>query len=307
MKATFGGPGFQQRQTHHEEEIGTLWTSCGVQDEVSPLKRVLMTRPPKALGRPMDLEANLMVSQPDLPEIEAASLRLEGALIARGVDVCWIDERYGPPNLLYARDLYAMTQEGAIVARMAGQARAGEERLAAAALARIGVPILSTLVEGSFEGADLLWLGATLALVGVGLRTDPVAIERLAEVLDSQGTALVSVPMPKDGAQHLLGVMMMLDHDLAAVRKDKADPTLVQLLRSFEIEVIELPDDDEMVAGRGLNGLVLAPREFLMPSGAPGIRARLEAHGVTCHEVDVTAYLAAGGAIGCAVGVLERA
>ncbi|MCP4805876.1 MAG: amidinotransferase [Proteobacteria bacterium] len=306
MKATFGGPGFQRRTQAHDDEIGSVWAGCGATSDVGVLERVLLTRPPDALGDIDDLDASLMAAQPDLPAIHQAAHRLADAFEAQGVDVCWIDALDGPPNLLFARDLFFMTGQGAVVARMAGRARVGEERIVSLALAQLGVPILSTVTDGTFEGADALFLDDRSVVIGVGLRTSPAAAAQVAQVLERQDISTVTVPMPVGGAQHLLGVVVFLDRDLAAIRADKAAPELVTLLEEFGYTILRLPDDDEMTQARGLNVVVLRPREVLMPTNAPGIRAALEAAGVTCHEVDVHAYLAAGGAMGCATGILRR-
>ena len=303
MKATFGGPGFQRREADHADELGAVWASCGAATDITRLRRVLLTRPPDSLGRVADLEASLMVSTPDLPAIGRAQVRLADAFAAHGVEVAWIDAPDGPPNLLFARDLFFMTPAGAIVARMAGQARVGEERLVSQALARHGIPILATVTRGTFEGADALFLDPDNVVIGVGLRTTPDAAAQVAATLDA---TVHTVPMPVDGAQHLLGVMVPLDDDLVAIRADKAHPALVELLEAHHKTLVRLPDDDEMTVARGLNVVALGPREVLMPTHAPGIRAALEAHGVTCHAVDVTPCLAAGGAIGCLTGILWR-
>ena len=58
---------------------------------------------------------------------------------AHGVRVHYIEEqREDKPNALFCRDLVLMTPEGAIVTRPAMEARRGEERYAAKALADLG-------------------------------------------------------------------------------------------------------------------------------------------------------------------------
>ncbi len=52
-----------------------------------------------------------------------------------------------------------MTPEGAIITRPGMATRRGEERYVAQALAKLGLPILRTIVgDGLFEGANAMWI-----------------------------------------------------------------------------------------------------------------------------------------------------
>ena len=55
-----------------------------------------------------------------------------------------------------------------------------------------------------------------------------------------------------------------------------------------------------------MNMVVTAPREVVMPAHCPAIRAALEAAHVGCRAVDVSAFLVAGGAMGCMTAILRR-
>lgn len=306
MKATYGGPGFEFRNKTHAEDLGEHWLSCGARSSVSRLRHVLLARPPKSLAAIDDAEAWLMERIPDLAATQAAAGRLAAAWTGLGVEVSWIDTDGAPPNILFAADLFFMTAEGAIVSRLAGQARAGEERFVAAALAGLGVPILATPTgSATFEGADALWLGEDTVLVGVGLRTNSAGADLVEDVLGRQGALVVRVEMPANGAQHLLGVCTPLAEDLVLLRPQRASESLRAALG--DTRCIELDEDDpEVSVARGNNLVAVAPGEVLMPTGAPRLRERIEAAGVTTHAVDVSPYLDAAGAIGCATGILRR-
>ena len=55
-----------------------------------------------------------------------------------------------------------------------------------------------------------------------------------------------------------------------------------------------------------MNGVVLGPREWVMPEGCPGIREKLEHEGVKVHALAVDAYVQAAGALGCLTSVIRR-
>ncbi|HJN74872.1 MAG TPA: arginine deiminase family protein [Myxococcota bacterium] len=306
MKATYGGEGFEPRTTTHAEELGGAWLKCGARSSVQRLRHVLLARPPQSLGEIDDAEGWLMERVPDLEATRAASLRLAAAWEALDVEVSWIDTEGAPPNVIFAADLFFMSAEGAILGRLAGRARAGEERFAAAALAGLGVPILATPTGGAtFEGADALWLGKDRVLLGVGLRTNQAGAALVEEILARQGVEVQQVELPKRGAQHLLGICTPLADDLVLLRPAMASASLREALSG--VEVIELDEDDPEVAiARGNNLVALAPTEVLMPTGAPRLRERMESFGVVTHTVDVRPYLDAAGAIGCATGILRR-
>jgi N-dimethylarginine dimethylaminohydrolase len=187
---------------------------------------------------------------------------------------------------------------------MAAEQRAGEEPLVAATLAALGIPIVATIRgAGTFEGADAQWLDERTLLIGVGRRTNASAVEQLEPLLGGMGVRVVTCEL-SPRVQHLLGAVNPLDERLAAVVAPALGPSLRAALSGWEL--VELPGDDETFGRRGHNWVTVAPRRVVMPAGCPRTRATLEARGVTCIEVDVSEYVAADGAIGCATGVLER-
>jgi hypothetical protein len=171
--------------------------------------------------------------------------------------------------------------EGAILAQPASPVRAPEARFAQAALAELGIPIIRALTgSATMEGADCLWLDAQTVVIGEGIRTNAAGARCLAEALAPMEVTVRSVPVPP-GAQHLLGVVVPLDRDLAVVDSERVSPQLAGLLRDHGVQTISLPPDAENRERRGMNGVVLGPREWVMPEGCPGIQDRLES-GIPC-------------------------
>ena len=307
--ATYGGPGWRPRsRPHHEELDGSTWSACGLSSEVGPLRQVVLAWPGSELELKEPPDRWLMLRRPDLPRLQAQCEALAAAYERHGVRVHIArPDRPPRPNHIFQRDLFFMTPEGAGLGRPAAQQRAGEERVVAETLARLGVPILRTLRGcATFEGADALWLDDRTVLVGVGLRTNQAAFEVLASVLAEVGAVAVPVPMPSSGIQHLLGVVNFVDRDLAALRPAISLPGLRERLEAAGVQAIELRESDEVRSRGALNFVTLEPRKLLMPADCPRTRARYEAEGIEVHEADVSEYLAAAGGIGCATGILER-
>lgn len=307
--ATFGGAGWKARQLTHAQDVvdGQLWTRCGVQDEYARLTHVLISAPSQRFATPEDPEAWLMLSWPDLDKLNAQCAAIEEFFESQGVAVHVHRPCEPPPlNYLFMRDLVFMTPEGAILARPASPVRAPEARFAQAALAQMGVPIVGSMrADATMEGADCLWLDAQTVLVGQGIRTNAAGVQCVADALAPMGVSVRAVPVPP-GAQHLLGIVVPLDRDLAVVDEARVSPELQGILKAHNIRTIGLPPDDENRVRRGMNGVVLGPREWVMPQGCPGIQDRLEHEGVKVHTLAVDAYVQAAGALGCLTSVIAR-
>ena len=109
-----------------------------------------------------------------------------------------------------------------------------------------------------------------------------------------------------EGSQHLLGVVVPLDHNLVAVDSERCSRAIRAVFEVLNIHVIELEPSTELRDQRGLNFVTLGPKKVLMPAECPTIRQTLEAHGIQCIEAEVTEYVKAGGALGCLTAVIER-
>lgn len=301
--ATFGGPGWVFRQGSMAEDLGPYWTVMGTRSEVHPLRTVLLVNPPDRLGSIENPDASLMLERVDLGRIRAEFQALAAAYEAEGVTVHRYDPPAdAPPNLIFARDLFWGSPEGAVVARMASPVRAGEERLVTQALAALGVPIRATIGgTGLFEGADALWLAPNTVLFGVG-RSNREALEQLKALWPELEWIPVPVPM---GVQHLLGSVNFLDESLAALHPG-AGPEVREALRRAGVEVWEVEDPEELTRRRALNFVTLAPRKILMPAHCPRTRRAWEARGIEVRTVEVDEYLKAAGGPGCLTGILWR-
>ncbi|MBM3464712.1 MAG: amidinotransferase [Armatimonadetes bacterium] len=304
--ATYGGPGWRARRATHLDEIGSLWTACGVRSEVDRLRAVLLARPPDSLGGEEDLDERLLMAPVDVPGMRVQCEMLANIFESLEIYCYQVGSQEDvPPNIVFMRDLFFMTPEGAVVGRTASQARAGEERHAAAALAAVGVPILMTMRgSATFEGADALWVNPSLVMVGCGVRTNTEGYEAVSGLLASLDVRSVAVALPQ-GVQHLLGVVNFVDYDLAVIRADRITDEIRDALRDHRLLVLDATR--EVTRGLAMNFVTLSPRRILMPAGCPQTREIYEKAGLECLEADVSEYVNAAGALGCLTGILQRA
>lgn len=308
--AAYGGAGWSQRTATHAQEVGRLWAG-GIDSEWRPLKTVLLRRPGAEIVVD-DVDAAQQLEALDLGRAQAEHDAMADAYRAAGVEVLEVPEAAAPtPNRMFCADLFVMTPQGAILARPASTVRAGEEVAVAAALAAARVPILRTLTgSATFEGADLMWLDETTALLGLGLRTNEEAARQITAVLAEIGVETISVDMPF-GTMHLMGMLRIADRDLAIAWPRRTPHRAVTALRErgYAVAFLPAPDScaDEVQANRALNFVTLGPRRILMPAGNHATRAWYESLGIEVTETPVTELRKAAGAVGCLTGVVERA
>ncbi len=260
--STLGGPGWLPRQASHADEVsaGQLWQRSGYRSEVSALCSVMLCWPPDSIAAIENPQHNLMLGQVDLGELREQAQSVAETYRRNGIDVQLA--RPGPaapPNLIFMRDLFFMTADGALLARMASTQRAGEERHAAAALAQAGYPIARTTAgTATFEGADALWLDSETLAVAVGFRTNAGGLAEVRRAVSHLGARVTAVRLGP-GVQHLLGAVTLIDERVAALHAAGADHRLRRLLRERDYRVIEFEPDDEVVTGRAMNFVTIAP------------------------------------------------
>lgn len=305
--SAYGGTGWQPRPRSLREELGTLWGACGITTEWTRLRSVLLHRPGEELLASADFSAINMLAPLDLERAQAQHDAMAQAYRDAGVAVCYAEPPTVPtPNQMFMADLFVMTPEGAILARPASEVRAGEERIAARRLAELGVPIVRSISgQGTFEGADAMWLDPQTVILGRGLRTNDEGAAQVTTVLREMGVDVVQVDLPF-GTMHLMGMLRIVDRDLAIGWPTRLAHRAVDALRERGYHVAWLPDENEARKGAPFNFVTLGPREIVMAAGNPVTQSFYEEHGITCRTVKVDELAKAAGAIGCLTGVLQR-
>jgi N-dimethylarginine dimethylaminohydrolase len=304
--AAFGGDGWSPRLTAHGDEIGTHWAACGIDSEWRRLTSVVLCRPGPEIEVD-DIGANQFLGALDLGRAQSEHDALSDVYRAEGVAVIAVPEVARPsPNRMFCADLMAMTPEGAILARPASTVRAGEEVAVAAALAMARVPILKTLTgQATFEGADLLWLDGETAIIGRGLRTNQEAIDQIGGLMAEIGCDLIAVDMPY-GTMHLMGMLRIVDADLAIAWPRRTPHAAVTALRERGYKVAFLPDCNEAEHNKAFNFVTLGPWRILMTSDNPATRQFYEGLGIEVIQTQMGELKKAAGAVGCLTGVMAR-
>ncbi len=305
--AAYGGEGWSPRTDSLQQELDRVWGSCGVSTEWAPLRTVLLHKPGPELDASADPDAAQMIEPLDVGRAQAQHDAITQAYRDAGVSVYYVNPQGRPsPNQMFVADLVFMTPEGAILARPASTVRAGEERQVARRLADLGIPILRTVRgNGTFEGADALWINPKTVVLGRGLRTNDAGAAQVAATLNEMGVEVIQVDLPF-GTMHLMGMLRFAGPDLAIAWPKRFVHRGVEALKEHGFRVAFIPDETEASNGKALNFVTLGPQEILMAAGNPVTQAFFEDLGITCRPVAVDELSKAAGAIGCLTGILER-
>jgi N-dimethylarginine dimethylaminohydrolase len=308
LKGAYGGEKWSPRLTSFRQDMPDVWGDWGSGSECGVLRSVLLRRPGPELDAIEDFDAVQMRADvnPDLARAQHDDL--VAAYRSHGVEVHLVESgRLDKPNSFFLRDLMLMTPEGAIITRPASTVRAGEERLVAESLGKLGVPILMTVHgSGTFEGADVMWADEDLCFLAEGLRTNEEGANQVEQMLHEIGVKeVVRIGLPY-GAMHLDGLLNFVDRDCAVVWPNRTPLKIVQTLRKGGYRILEMVDDHEAFTCLPLNFVALRPGEILMPAGGQTMRAVYEAAGIVCHTVEISELIKAGGGIHCMTAFLKR-
>jgi arginine deiminase len=170
------------------------------------------------------------------------------------------------PNHLFTRDTSAWIYDGVSINAMAKTARR-RESIHYDAIYRHhpefagSYPVWSEELGGpaQLEGGDVLVIGKGCVLVGMGERTRPAGVERLARRLFAAGsaTSVIAVQMPAQrSTMHLDTVMTMVDRDAFTIYPQVREELIAYTLR---------PSGDGVSAEREEDLFAAIARELGLP------------------------------------------
>jgi len=289
-------------------------TGFGARTEYEKLNAVLLYRPGPEIGNHPDPPLVQHLAPIDYAALTVEFKDIIGTYEARGISVHLIDpaplseDRQYLFNMMYSRDLLFMTPEGAILSNMANLTRSSEVLYAARILDRLGIPVLYDVSgNGRFEGADAIWVGEKLVMVGVGSRTNQEAFDQIKGVLRKIGVGCIAVPYRATRTQHLLGAVQIVDKDLALVRHELVGREVLSVLEEHHFRMLKVPENREVRTRQAMNIVTIAPRTVLMTSQCPETRGLFLRAGLTvAAELELTQLMNGAGGLACATGIISR-
>ncbi|MBI3776461.1 MAG: hypothetical protein HY273_13110 [Gammaproteobacteria bacterium] len=288
--AAYHGAGWNARTADLSAELAAengIWSALRVDSEYKPLKAVLLYCPGAEVNNVREPNAVQHIARINPHASEREYQKLADTFRSLGVAVHFIRPDLLQPsavldkyNLMFARDLFFNSKAGVVIARMGSTVRAGEEKFAQHALAQLAIPINKTITQhGLFEGADALWINSQTVICGIGKRTNRDGFQQLRAVLKEQGVATLAVDLPA-ATQHLLGILHIVDQDLALVRTQIAPKRLINILKRAGINMVDVPESDEVLQRQGMNVVTVKPRVIVMPVNCPALKRLYAACGI---------------------------
>ena len=294
-------------ETSITEDMKNLWGDWGVCSEVDTLRDVIVRRPGAEIEN-FDWQAARFRAPIDPERFRAQHDALMDIYRAHGVRVHYIEEqRADRPNAVFCRDLLLMTPEGAIVTRPAMEARRGEERYMAKALADLGVPIIRTICgSATFEGAMGLWIDRHTIVLASGVRTNREGYEMVEYELRRMGvTDIIHMQIPY-GHAHIDGLLNMASHDVEVIHASQVPYDVCDALKKKGIKLLECPSRVEAKETLAINFVAIEPGTVVMPAGNPRTQELLEKNGIKVIPVEYDEVLKGYGAIHCCTAFLKR-
>ena len=265
-------------ETSIVDDMNRLWGDWGVCSEVDTLRDVIMRRPGKEIEN-FDWEAARFKAPIDPEKFRKQHDGLAQVYKDHGVRVHYIEEqREDRPNALFCRDLLLMTPEGAIVTRPAMEARRGEERYMAKALAELAS----------------------------GVRTNRSGYEMVEQELRRMGvTDILHMQIPY-GHAHIDGLLNMASHDVAMIHASQVPYDVCDALKKKGIKLLECPSRIEAKESFAINFVAIEPGTIAMPAGNPRSQELLEKNGIKVIPVEFDEIMKGFGAIHCCTAFLKR-
>lgn len=267
------------RQSHHQGRDGRAY---GGHSMTAPLRRVMVRKPAAADAREA-WKAFGYLHAIDQAETDRQHDALVATLRGEGIDVIEAGpDEAGLLDAIFCYDPSLMTDQGAILLRMAKPVRRDEPAFHAQTYAGLDIPILGEIeAPGTVEGGDTLWLDERTLAVGRGYRTNDAGIAQLSGLLEPLGVSVLAYDLPHwhgpEVCLHLMSLISPVGPATAVVYLPMMAVSFVEELRQRNWTLIEIHPDE--FASMGCNVLALGPMKCLMLDVNPGTQARLEAAG----------------------------
>lgn len=295
-------------KTSIQDDFAEYWGgNWGCDSEVGKLRAVLLRRPGKEIEGIADPEECRWLDVMDAQTAREQHDALAELYLSQGVRVHYVENmRDDKPNALFMRDNVLMTPQGAIVGRQAMACRRGEERYAAEAMARLGVPIVRTISgTGVFETACCLWVDARTVIIGTGNRANEEGASQVEQTLSAMGVDnffRIQIPF---GYAHIDSIISFADKKTAIFDPDRLPWDAWTSLKNRGFKLLPAPCPRE-TRDLALNFVTLTPGNILMAAGFPETKKFLEDHQIQVAEAEISELRKGWGSLHCMTAILKR-
>ncbi len=204
----------------------------------------------------------------------------------------------------FARDSSAMTPWGALICHMQLKCRRADYVSAIQFYQAHDIPIWKFATAGHFEGGDFNILEPGRVLIGYcGERSEREGSEQIATFVRAEGWEAVVAPISREFV-HMDGLIVPLAEKLAVACMDAMEPWLVEVVRGWGIEIVDV--DYREAKNLGVNLVALGNGKVLSMNGAKDLNAKMRALGFEVYDPDMSMFTLGGGGVHCLCQALHR-
>ncbi len=204
----------------------------------------------------------------------------------------------------FARDSSAMTPWGALICHMQLKCRRADYVTAIKFYQDNNIPIWKYATAGHFEGGDFNIIEPGRVLIGhCGERSEKEGSEQIAEFVRAEGWEAIVAPISREFV-HMDGLIVPLAEKLAVACVDAMEPWLVDIVRGWDIEIVEV--EYREAKNLGVNLVALGNDKVLSMAGATDLNAKMRSLGFEVYDPDMSMFTLGGGGVHCLCQALHR-
>ena len=204
----------------------------------------------------------------------------------------------------FARDSSAMTPWGALICHMQLKCRRADYVTAIQFYQENDIPIWKFATAGHFEGGDFNIIEPGRVLIGYcGERSEQEGSEQVAAFVRAEGWEAVVAPISREFV-HMDGLIVPLAEKLAVACIDAMEPWLVEIVRGWGIDIIDVSYRE--AKNLGVNLVALGNDKVLSMAGATDLNAKMRARGFEVYDPDMSMFTLGGGGVHCLAQALCR-
>lgn len=204
----------------------------------------------------------------------------------------------------FARDSSAMTPWGALICHMQLKVRRADYVSAIQFYQANDIPIWNFATAGHFEGGDFVILEPGRVLLGYsGERSEKAGTEQVAEMIRREGWEALVAPISREFI-HMDGLIVPLDKKLLVACIDALEPWVVQQLKAWGFEFVDVTYRE--AKDLGVNLVTLGDGKVLSMQGAEDLNEKMRALGYKVYAPDMSMFTLGGGGVHCLSQALCR-
>lgn len=283
----------------------------GINNDYAKLTDVLLGRPEHfkwveagpLIGRTL-ANAHKTGVKFDLQKAMAQHSEMVSVYEENGVACHYLDSDEVLHRNFFARDSSAMTPWGALICHMQLKCRRADYATAIKFYQENNIPIWKFATAGHFEGGDFNIIEPGRVLIGhCGERSEQEGSEQVAGFVRDEGWEAVVAPISREFV-HMDGLIVPLAEKLAVACIDAMEPWLVDVVKGWGIEIVDV--EYREAKNLGVNLVALGDGKVLSMAGAKDLNAKMRALGFEVYDPDMSMFVLGGGGVHCLCQALRR-